>query len=232
MQDYFNADGDWHTEYNFGAITDETVGEFKFSSLPEESASTNEEFRIYTGSFNPFSDVAKDKYYYDAVLWAVKHNPQITNGTSTTTFSPDATCTRAQVLTFLWRVAGCPEPTGNSNPFVDLKTDAYYYEAVLWAVENGITKGTSAITFSPNTSCTRGQVVTFLYRFENRPASSSVTNPFIDVKSGAYYYDAVLWAVNHTPQITNGTSITTFSPEQTCTRGQIVTFLYRDINEK
>ena len=178
---------------------------------------------------NPFTDVANDAYYYDAVLWAVSHDPQITNGTSATTFSPGATCTRGQVVTFLWRAAGCPEPTGSNNPFADVNADAYYYKAVLWAVEEGITKGTGETTFSPEQACTRGQVVTFLHRFENTPMPGSQANPFTDVKTDAYYYDAVLWAVNHDPQITNGTSATTFNPDATCTRGQIVTFLYRDM---
>ena len=176
---------------------------------------------------NPFSDVAQDQYYFDPVLWAVNHQPQITNGTSATTFSPDATCTRGQVVTFLWRAKGCPEPKQTNNPFTDVTADAYYYKAVLWAVEQGITNGTSATTFGPEQSCTRGQVVTFLWRAEGKPSQSGVKNGFTDVQAGQYYYDAVLWAVAQ--GITNGTSATTFSPDATCTRGQIVTFLYRDM---
>ena len=176
---------------------------------------------------NPFRDVKPGAYYYDAVLWAVNHNPQITNGTSKTAFSPAATCTRGQVVTFLWRAAGCPEPMSTKNPFKDVKKDAYYYKAVLWAVEQGITNGTSKKAFSPNAGCTRGQVVTLLYRANGEPKVSA-KNPFKDVKSGAYYYDAVLWAVKN--EITNGTSKTAFSPNATCTRGQIVTFLYRAQN--
>ncbi len=172
----------------------------------------------------PFTDVLVSKFYAEPVLWAVNHDPQITNGTSPTTFSPEATCTRGQVVTFLWRAAGCPEPTSTKNPFKDVSKDAYYYKAVLWAVENGITNGTGENTFSPGNPCTRGQVVTFLSRsFGSQKVDAK--NPFKDVKSGAYYYDAVLWAVKN--EITNGTSETTFSPDQTCTRGQIVTFLYR-----
>ena len=110
-----------------------------------------------------------------------------------------------------------------------MKEGQYYYKAVLWALEKGITTGTSATTFSPNVGCTRGQVVTFLHRAQGTPTPGSSVNPFTDVKSGQYYYDAVLWAVNHSPQITNGTSATTFSPNATCTRGQIVTFLYRSM---
>ena len=182
-----------------------------------------------TARANPFEDVAEGTYYYDAVLWAVNHNPQITNGTDETHFSPDATCTRGQVVTFLWRAAGEPEPTGDKNPFTDVKSGAYYYKAVLWALEKGITTGTSATTFSPNSGCTRGQVVTFLHRAQGTPTPGSSVNPFTDVKSGQYYYEAVLWAVNHSPQITKGTGATAFSPNQTCTRAQIVTFLYRDM---
>ena len=174
---------------------------------------------------NPFVDVEEDAFYYDAVLWAVNRDPQITKGTDATHFSPDATCTRGQVVTFLWRAAGCPEPGGASNPFTDVKADAFYYKAVLWAVEQNITKGTSDTTFSPDKGCTRGQVVTFLHRFAGSPAPVSTEHPFKDVNAGTFYYEAVLWAVEQ--GVTNGTSDTTFSPDKTCTRGQIVTFLYR-----
>ena len=176
---------------------------------------------------NPFIDVAEGAYYYDAVLWAVNATPQVTSGTSYNTFSPNATCTRAQVVTFLWRAKGCPEPEMDaaSSLFTDVPEGSYYYKAVLWAVENKITNGTSTTTFSPNMGCTRGQVVTFLHRFAGAPAPSGGANPFTDVAEGTYYYDAVLWAVEK--GITKGTSATTFSPNATCTRGQIVTFLYR-----
>ena len=196
------------------------------------TAETNTPYRAVTYWFdasadpsNPFEDVKKGSFYYDAVLWAVDED--ITRGTSATIFAPDATCTRGQVVTFLWRACGSPDPISGNNPFVDVKPDAYYYKAVLWAVEQGITKGTSATTFSPNQGCTRGQVVTFLHRFEGEPVPGSNVNPFGDVKTDAYYYDAVLWAVEK--NITKGTSITSFSPNATCTRGQIVTFLYRDL---
>ena len=174
---------------------------------------------------NPFADVDEGAYYYDAVLWAVNREPQITNGIDASHFAPDNTCTRGQVVTFLWRAAGSPEPGGTNNPFKDVKSDAYYYKAVLWAVEQNITNGTGATTFSPDQGCTRGQVVTFLHRFAGTPAPGSTEHPFKDVKTGAYYYEAVLWAVAQ--GVTNGTSATTFSPDKTCTRGQIVTFLYR-----
>ena len=173
---------------------------------------------------NPFTDVAKNQYYYDPVLWAVKQG--VTQGTSATTFSPAATCTRGQVVTFLWRAAGEPKPTGTKNPFTDVKSADYFYNAVLWAVEKGITQGTSKTAFSPASPCTRAHVVTFLWRSEGQ-AKADAKNPFTDVKSGDYYYNAVLWAVKN--NITAGTSATTFSPANPCTRGQIVTFLYRDM---
>lgn len=171
---------------------------------------------------NPFVDVKDDAYYYDAVLWAVEQ--KITSGTSATTFSPDASCTRAQMVTFLWRAAGSPKVENGKNPFTDVKADAYYYDAVLWAVEKGVTSGTSATTFSPDATVTRGQTVTFLYRNAGSPEVSG-TMPFTDVEADAYYAKAVQWAVQQ--KITTGTSETTFSPMSDCTRGQIVTFLYR-----
>ena len=128
-------------------------------------------------------------------------------------------------MTFLWRAAGTPEPAGTKNPFQDVKADQYYYKAVLWAVENGVTAGTSTTKFSPNTTCTRGQIVTFLYRFAEKPAVSGAANPFKDVAAGQYYYEAVLWAVEN--GVTAGTSSTKFSPNAVCTRAQVVTFLYR-----
>ena len=176
---------------------------------------------------NPFDDVVEGKFYYDAVLWAVNHEPQITNGTDATHFSPNATCTRGQVVTFLWRAKGCPEPTKTDSPFTDV-TGGFYYKAVLWAVENGITNGTSATTFGPNDGCTRGQVVTFLWRTEGKPEPTTENNPFEDV-TGGFYYKAVLWAVEN--KITAGMDATHFAPMNTCTRGQIVTFLYRDLAE-
>ena len=171
---------------------------------------------------NPFVDVKEGAYYYDAVLWAV--DQKITSGTSATTFSPDASCTRAQMVTFLWRAAGSPKAGNTKNPFTDVKADAYYYDAVLWAVEKGVTSGTSATTFSPDATVTRGQTVTFLYRNAGSPDVTG-TMPFTDVEADAYYAKAVLWAVQQ--KITTGTSETTFSPANDCTRGQIVTFLYR-----
>ena len=173
-----------------------------------------------------FTDVADKAYYRDAVAWAVENG--ITKGTTATTFSPNATCTRAQAVTFLWRAAGSPEPETRAMPFTDVPVGSYYYDAVLWAVENGITKGTSDTTFSPNMTCSRAQIVAFLWRSEKSPAAGTA-NPFADVKSTAYYADAVLWAVKE--NITKGTTSTTFSPDADCTRAQIVTFLYRAFNK-
>ena len=169
-----------------------------------------------------FVDVATGSYYEDAVDWAVENG--ITKGTDDTHFSPDGICTRAQAVTFLWRAAGSPKPETRTMPFTDVPAGSYYYDAVLWAVENGITKGTSDTTFSPNMTCTRAQIVTFLWRSEKSPAAGTA-NPFADVKSTAYYAGAVLWAVRE--DITKGTTSTTFSPDADCTRAQIVTFLWR-----
>ena len=169
-----------------------------------------------------FVDVAEGSYYEEAVDWAVKNG--ITTGTGNNYFTPDGICTRAQAVTFLWRVAGSPTPKTEAMPFEDVLNGSYYYEAVLWAVENGITVGTSATTFSPELTCSRAHIVTFLWRAANSP-SAKTANPFTDVAADAYYIDAVLWAVKH--KITVGTTLSTFSPDEGCTRAQIVTFLYR-----
>lgn len=168
-----------------------------------------------------FSDVFEGEYYADAVQWAVENG--ITSGTDATHFSPGAGCTRAQAVTFLWRAAGEPEPKGTAARFTDVKAGAYYEKAVRWAVEQGITSGTSATRFSPNATCTRAQIVTFLWRREGSPEADG--NSFSDVKTGEYYENAVKWAVKQ--GITSGTSATRFSPNSNCVRAQIVTFLYR-----
>ena len=169
-----------------------------------------------------FVDVATGSYYENAVDWAVGNG--ITQGTDATHFSPDGICTRAQAVTFLWRAAGSPKPETRTMPFTDVPVGSYYYDAVLWAVENGITKGTSDTTFSPNMTCTRAQIVAFLWRSEKSSAAGTA-NPFADVKSTAYYAGAVLWALRE--DITRGTTSTAFSPDADCTRAQIVTFLWR-----
>ena len=169
-----------------------------------------------------FVDVATGSYYENAVDWAVGNG--ITQGTDATHFSPDGICTRAQAVTFLWRAAGSPKLKTRTMPFTDVPAGSYYYDAVLWAVENGIAKGTSDTTFSPNMTCTRAQIVAFLWRSEKSPAAGTA-NPFADVKSTAYYAGAVLWALRE--DITRGTTSTAFSPDADCTRAQIVTFLWR-----
>ena len=170
-----------------------------------------------------FTDVSDGVYYADPVAWAVEKG--VTNGTAPCFFSPDKTCTRAQVVTFLWRAAGSPEPESDSNPFTDVAEGQYYCKAVLWAVEQGITTGTSAGRFSPDSGCTRAQVVTFLWRAAGKPEPSSAAHPFTDVKTGEYYEKPVIWAVEN--GITMGVSADRFGPASTCTRAQIVTFLYR-----
>ena len=178
-----------------------------------------------------FEDVTKpEKFYYDSVYWAYNHEPQITKGTSDTLFSPDEPCTRGQVVTFLYRAAGEPEIEGGNNPFTDVAEGKFYYEAVLWAVEKGITNGITSTTFAPNTVCNRGQIVTFLWRFAGQKAPEKTDNPFTDVAEGKFYYKAVLWAGE--AGVTKGMNDTTFEPDTTCTRGQVVTFLYRATGEK
>ena len=174
---------------------------------------------------SPFPDVQDPgKYYYTPVLWAAANN--ITNGVEGGLFAPGNTCKREQVVTFLWRAMGSPEPTSTNCPFEDVAEGKYYYKAVLWAVENGITTGKSATRFAPKDTITRAEFVTFLWRTEGKPGYST-SNPFYDVSSGSYYYDAVLWASEN--GVTTGKSTESFAPKDPCTRGQVVTFLYRDL---
>lgn len=168
-----------------------------------------------------FTDVTADSYFYDAVKWAVDNG--ITSGISDDIFNPNAPCTRAQALTFLWRAVGSPNPSNTNTYFTDLDKNAYYYNAVLWAVEQGIASGISAEKFGPDEICSRAQIITFLYRQAGSPTVNG--NSFNDVGTSSYYTSAVKWAVAR--DITSGTSSTAFSPESQCTRGQIVTFLYR-----
>ena len=207
-------------------IDGKSIGAVKSYTFENVSRTHTIEVIFMKSNGNPqtgvFVDVATGSYYEDAVDWAVENG--ITQGTDDTHFSPDGICTRAQAVTFLWRATGSPEPETRTMPFTDVPAGSYYYDAVLWAVENGITKGTSDTTFSPNMTCTRAQIVAFLWRSEKAPAAGS-RNPFADVKSSAYYADAVLWALRE--DITKGTTSTTFSPDADCTRAQIVTFLWR-----
>ena len=207
-------------------IDGKSIGAVKSYTFENVSRTHTIEVIFMKANGNPqtgvFVDVATGSYYEDAVDWAVENG--ITKGTDATHFSPDGICTRAQAVTFLWRAAGSPKPETRTMPFTDVPAGSYYYDAVLWAVENDITKGTSDTTFSPNMTCTRAQIVAFLWRSEKSPAAGTA-NPFADVKSTAYYADAVLWAVKE--NITRGTTNTTFSPDADCTRAQIVTFLWR-----
>ena len=171
-----------------------------------------------------FKDVPDSSYYKKAVDWAVEKN--VTAGAADDTFAPEKVCTRAQTVTFLWRAAGSSEPTSTVNPFTDVSSDAYYYKAVLWAVEKGITKGMTATTFAPEKTVTRGQVVTFQWRLAGSPAVEGADS-FADVASDSYCGDAVKWAAKN--GITSGKSATAFAPEEGCTRAQIVTFLYRQL---
>ena len=209
----------------------QTLGDARTTVVIGYSSSTAETYaKAYDFSFRdyekyPFLDVDESDYFAEPIAWAVKEN--ITNGTAPLSFSPAAICTRAQAVTFLWRAAGCPKPNGADSPFADVMSDQYYYDAVLWAVEEGITSGTSVDKFSPDSGCTRAQVVTFLWRSKSNPSPESSDNPFTDVLSEAYYSKAAAWAVEK--DITKGTSTGKFSPDVICTRGQIVTFLYRNM---
>ena len=207
-------------------IDGKSIGAVKSYTFENVSRTHTIEVIFMKANGNPqtgvFVDVATGSYYEDAVDWAVEYG--ITKGTDDTHFSPDGICTRAQAVTFLWRTAGSPVSKTSTMPFTDVPVGSYYYDAVLWAVENGITKGTSDTTFSPNMTCSRAQIVTFLWRSEKSPAAGTA-NPYADVKPTAYYADAVLWAVKE--NITKGTTSTTFSPNADCTRAQIVTFLWR-----
>jgi len=174
----------------------------------------------------PFVDVPKDSYYYDAVEWAVIKG--ITDGTSDTTFSPNMGCTRAQMVTFLWRANGCPEPKSQNCVFEDVNLNSYYGKALLWAIEEGITDGTSDTTFSPDMVCSRAHMATFLYRMTEGKAVGH-DHPFTDVPANEYFANPVQWAFEN--KVTDGTTDTTYSPHNTCSRAQMVVFLYRLLDE-
>lgn len=201
------------------SLSDQGDGKYTFV-MPGSKVSVDASFSKIAATVN-FRDVNQSDYYYDAVQWAVEKG--ITEGTSATTFSPDASCTRAQMVTFLWRAAGSPAPKSTVNPFTDVSASDYYYNAVLWAVENGITTGVSADRFAPGATVSRAQTVTFLYRANGSPAANGAS--FGDVAADEYYANAVAWAVQN--GITTGTGNGKFTPNAPCTRGQIVTFLYR-----
>ena len=206
----------------------EKSGKYTFT-MPASKVTVKATFaEIVAEPENPFVDVADDAYYFDAVLWAAENG--ITGGVDDTHFAPNVTCTRAQAVTFLWRAAGSPAPKSSEMPFEDVAAGSYYYDAVLWAVNEEITNGMTDTTFEPTGKCTRGQAVTFLWRAAGCPEPTSTVNPFEDVVEGKFYYKAVLWAVEN--GITKGTSETTFDPNGTCTRAQIVTFLFRCLGEE
>ena len=181
----------------------------------------------YTVGANPFTDVPESSFCFESVLWAVKEG--VTEGTSATTFSPRDQCKRAHVVTFLWRAAGSPAPRTTVNPFVDVEKGTFYYEAVLWAVENGITSGVDDTHFAPGKECNRIQVVTFLYRAKGSPAVGSTANPFVDVPNGGWFTTPVLWALEN--GVTEGVDPSHFAPSAICNRAQVVTFLYRAYNK-
>ena len=200
-------------------LTDNGDGTYTFT-MPDEAVNIQVLFLRHE---NPFLDVNETQFFYDPVLWAVENG--ITSGISADAFGPMVVCNRAQVVTFLWRYAGCPEPTATENPFIDVYDDSFYYKAVLWAVENGITNGVSANEFGPGLACNRAQVVTFLWRLMKQPAPATTEHPFTDVVPGSFYESPVLWALEN--GITTGATATTFNPNGECLRAQVVTFLYR-----
>ena len=224
-------------------LTDVYFGgtEAQWKANPEHDAlGLPETATVHFGSYYPFTDVdpaGRHAPFAEAIQWAV--NEGVTTGYGNGIFKPNADCSRAQVVTFLWRAAGSPAPKSEDNPFVDVfakqdnGNDNPFYTAILWAVENGITNGVDATHFAPSKTCTRAQVVTFLWRAEGQPEPASAVNPFADVSAKQDngndnpFYTAILWAVEN--GITNGTDSTHFSPDSVCTRAQIVTFIYRDL---
>ena len=200
-------------------LTDNGDGTYTFT-MPDEAVDIKVLFLRHE---NPFLDVNETHFFYDPVLWAVENG--ITSGMTPTEFGPFSVCNRAQVVTFLWRAAGSPEPTTTENPFEDVKEGDFFYKPVLWAVENGITKGLDAAHFGPGTACNRAQVVTFLFRARKAALPEDAENPFEDVKEGDFFYESVLWALEN--GVTTGADATHFNPNGQCQRAQVVTFLYR-----
>ncbi len=212
------------TDSRGDAVETRSAGEGRYTFvMPGSRVNVSASFaRVEEPEKLPFTDVSNSAYYYDAVLWAAEEG--ITSGVTGSTFAPGRGCTRAQLVTFLWRANGSPEPASRENPFTDVSSSAYYYDAVLWAVEKGITTGVTGSTFAPDALCTRGQAAVLLWRANGAPQVSQ-EHPFRDVAEDAYYEDAVSWAVHG--GVTQGTTGSTFAPDETCTRAQIVTFLYR-----
>ena len=218
---------------NYHSVPSTTTYEYDENGNVAKTNYGNDYYETYTYALIPdgatpseFTDVQNSgAYYYDAVVWA--NDLKITTGVGDGKVAPDRGCTRDQLVTFLWRAAGEPEPKTTVNPFTDVKESDYFYKAVLGAVENGVTTGKSETIFAPKETCTRAQIVTFIYRAAGEPKVDNAVNPFEDVATNAYYADAVLWAVEN--GITTGKTATRFAPNDTCTRGQGVTFLYRGI---
>ena len=212
------------TDSQDGAVPVQNAGEGRYTFVMPGGGVTVSASFVRSGEQTelPFTDVDSGAYYYDAVRWAVEQG--IASGVTGTAFAPGRGCTRAQLVTFLWRANGSPEPSEKENPFTDVSSDSYYYKAVLWAVEQGITSGVTKTAFAPDRVCTRAQAAVLLWQAEGSPAASG-THDFRDVAEGAYYADAVAWAVES--GVTQGTTSTTFEPGTTCTRAQIMTFLHR-----
>ena len=210
------------TDKNGDELTLKDKGNGKYTfTMPAGKVEVKATFMEDNSMLNFFYDVPNGAYFYEAVKWAVENG--ITTGVGNDLFAPEQPCTRAQIVTFLWRAAGSPEPKGTAAGMTDVVSGSYYEKAVAWAIENGITTGTTTSTFSPDATCTRAQSVTFLYRALG--TAPTTVNGFTDVAADAFYADAVAWAVES--GVTNGTTDSTFSPNNSCTRAQIVTFLYR-----
>lgn len=233
----YNAQGEqaaawipkWNTTTKINMLNEQVslrTGTYYFAVeqyyTPLDVYSGNYSFQISAGVPQEFADVAQNAYYAKAVTWAV--DKEITSGLTSTMFGPNQDCTRGQIVTMLWRAMGSPEPSENKTSFKDIKSSEYFYKPILWAVETGITSGTTTTTFSPNAACTRAQAMTFLWTAEGKPTTLN-TIQFKDVGSGSYYYQAVRWAAKN--KITSGTTAATFSPNAKCTRAQIVAFLYQ-----
>lgn len=221
-----------NTEHNYNDTTKEentdTEIDVETDTDTEIDIETNTNIDTNKNKFNQFTDVPSNAYYNEAINWAVENN--ITSGISATQFSPDKTCTRGQVVSFIWRAMGQPEPTINENPFIDVSENDYNYKAILWAYENGIASGITNNIFGSDEYCTRSQVVTFLWRAAGQP-TTTLNNSFIDVRKNSYFINAINWAVEN--GITSGTSNSTFGVDDYCTRSQVVTFLYRNyLNNK
>lgn len=205
------------SEGNDLAVIRNSNGTWTFA-MPAGQVVVGATFRVA----EPFTDVKAAAYYHEPVMWALDND--ITSGTTPTTFSPEEGCTRAQIITLIWKAKGSPEPAGATLLFTDVRGGDYYYKAVLWAVEQGITSGTTDTTFSPGDVCTRAQAVTLLWNAEGQPQATTPAG-YEDVEEAAYYAGAVDWAVEK--GITMGVSATAFGPRDTCARAQIITFLYR-----